>query len=68
MSNKPDIREIGYHYSRQQRGQTVTGRVDVRQVYQEPGTGRWRVLGIDRATKRDITLWPKDIGKPVRVR
>lgn len=65
---KPNVEEVQYHYSRKQRGATVTGRILVSQVYREDGTGRWRVVGVDKATGRGITLWPRDIGKRVRVR
>jgi len=64
-----DIAEVDHHYSRQIRGQTITGRISVGQVYHLKGPGRgWYVIGTDKATKRQITLRPKNVLKRVRVR
>lgn len=62
-----DIREIQYHYSRTLSGEVKTGKIDVAQVYKD-AQGRRRVVGVDLATGKDITLWPRDIVRPVRVR
>jgi hypothetical protein len=64
-----DIAEVDHHYTRKTRQGVVTGRIAVGQVYHLPGSGRgWYVIGLDKATGRQITLRPVNILRRVRAR
>lgn len=62
-----DITEVEHHYSRTLRGVTTTGHIAVGQVYHLAGPGRgWYIIGIDKATGRQITLRPVHVLRRVR--